>query len=660
MSTTLKRLSRGKCIAIVGLLSAMLLYYFMLMLDGGVDTHIILFSIEFIVGIPIMVYFFFGENWIKNVKKKVAFANVQAFLIASLIGVGFFFQLPAIKNVSIKLTAFSLVIGVVGAAAFTFACNRFTFLLFSLPWLLPVTFFFFFFAGDLGSVSLGGMVVPYVGVLTFLCLKDYTRRVELIRSELSLVEEKEQVVAASQKLQTSLDLVNKLKQQQDGDYYLTSLLLNPLGVNAADEGFNVDVDFFTKQKKAFEFKSHKRNIGGDISIAHTLHFETGPVTVFLNADAMGKSMQGAGGALVLGAVFQSIIERTRLLKNLTPENWLADVFLELQKVFESFDCSMLISVYFALLENNTGKLYFLNAEHPWGVLYRNGKAIFLQNRSYYRKLGTPGLQENIQVDQIQLQSGDIILLGSDGRDDIALPGRHETHRVINEDESIFLRHVEAADGRLEEIYKLISASGEITDDLSLVRVQYNAPKEKVSSPEGALSPQITKAHESHDLQINEPNDKQNIDIPLTASTLLREAKQKVDTGKTTEAGALLKQAFESASAGPRALRAALNLAMQIRDYALAIEIAERILPLRSDDAEVLYLAAFAERRLNRLSNAKRYAEKAHQAEGGQHLTTMNLLADIYIELKESANARAMLDEIEPHNETVKKMREALA
>ncbi|MBX3723248.1 MAG: SpoIIE family protein phosphatase [Turneriella sp.] len=620
-------------LAIVGLLGAMLLYYIMLMMDSGIQRHIIWFSVQFAIGVPILIFYFFGENWIKDTKKRIMFANAQAGTIAAVIGIGFVFQIPEIKNQSIKLTAFSLVIGVTGAAAFTFACNRFTFLFYSVPWLLPIQIYFFT-TGDLGSMVLGGMVFPYLGVLTFLCLKDYERRVELIRSELTVLEEKEQVLTASKKLKTSLDLVNELKTQQDGDYYLTSLLLNPLGVNAADEGFNVDVDFFTKQKKNFEFKNHKRSIGGDISIAHTLQFATGPVTVFLNADAMGKSMQGAGGSLVLGAVFQSIIERTRLETNVEPERWLKNIFLELQKVFESFDCSMLVSVYIAVLENNTGKLHYLNAEHPWGVLYRDGKAIFLQNRSYYRKLGTPGLQEDIMIDHIQLKPDDIIILGSDGRDDVALPGHEGNVRVINEDESIFLKHVETADARLQEMYELIAASGEITDDLSLVRVQFKAPREAAAIKEKE-----------------------------TASSLLRDAKQRVDAGEAAEAASLLRRAYHSASAGPRALRAALNLAMQIKEYSLASNIAEKALRIQGDDTEVMYLAAFAERRLNHLEKAQHYAEKIRVIDPNPNMMNLNLLADIYSALSEKEKANSILDEIltiDPLNAKARRLREGLA
>ena len=621
-------------LAIVGLLGAMLLYYIMLMVDAGVKEHLVWFIAQFSVGVPIVIFYFFGENWIKDTNKKSQFANLQAFLIAAVIGVGFFFQVPAIKNMSIKLTAFSLVIGVTGAAAFTFACNRFTFLLFSIPWLVPIQIYFFFFAGDLGSMILGGMVFPYLGVLTFLCLKDYERRVELIRSDLTVLEEKEQVITASKQLKKSLDLVNELKTQQDGDYYLTSLLLNPLGVNAVDEGLNVEVDFFTKQKKSFEFKNQKKNIGGDISIAHTLNFSNGPVTVVLNADAMGKSMQGAGGALVLGAVFQSIIERTRILSDVDAETWLKHTFLELQKVFESFDCSMLVSIYIAVLENNTGTLYYLNAEHPWGVLYRDGKAIFLQNRSYYRKLGTPGLQDDISIDHIQLREGDLIILGSDGRDDIALPSPESNVRVINEDESLFLKHVETADGRLKEMVELISAQGEITDDLSLVRIHYSGTKAN------------TVVKEKH-----------------TASVLLRDAKQLVDSGQHQEATQLLRRAYHSASAGPRALRAALNLAMQMKEYGLAVNIGEKLMRVQNNDFEVMYLVAFAERKLNHLDKALHYAENIRASDTNTNLMNLNLLAEIYVALEQREKANSVLDEIlvtDPFNARAKRLREELA
>lgn len=58
----------------------------------------------------------------------------------------------------------------------------------------------------------------------------------------------EKVEARTKELQVTLNQVEKLKTQQDGDYFLTTLLLRPLGVNKV-LGSKIKVDFFVKQKK---------------------------------------------------------------------------------------------------------------------------------------------------------------------------------------------------------------------------------------------------------------------------------------------------------------------------------------------------------------------------------------------------------------------------
>lgn len=223
-------------------------------------------------------------------------------------------------------------------------------------------------------------------------------------------------------LENSLEEVKKLKFQQDGDYFLTHLLLRPLGKNQVSSEF-VSIDFFLKQKKRFEFKGKEYEIGGDLNIAHNVILQGKKFSVFVNSDAMGKSMQGAGGALVLGAVFQSIIERTYLSSNTynqSPERWLKNAFIEMHKIFEGFDGSMLVSLVIGLIEEDTGFLYFINAEHPWLILYRDEKASFLENELSYRKLGTKGLNSGIFIKTFRLLPGDTIISGSDGRDDLLL------------------------------------------------------------------------------------------------------------------------------------------------------------------------------------------------------------------------------------------------
>jgi nitrate/nitrite-specific signal transduction histidine kinase len=80
-------------------------------------------------------------------------------------------------------------------------------------------------------------------------LKDYADRLE------------EKVQERTSELQQSLSQVQDLKNQQDGDYFLTSLLLRPLQANRA-RSETVNVDFRVIQKKSFQFRKWSDEIGG--------------------------------------------------------------------------------------------------------------------------------------------------------------------------------------------------------------------------------------------------------------------------------------------------------------------------------------------------------------------------------------------------------------
>jgi tetratricopeptide (TPR) repeat protein len=66
----------------------------------------------------------------------------------------------------------------------------------------------------------------------------------------------------------------------------------------------------------------------------------------------------------------------------------------------------------------------------------------------------------------------VLIIGSDGRDDVAIGEDSLGNRIINEDESHFLRSVEKGDGNLERIEEAIRETGELTDDLSLMRIAF--------------------------------------------------------------------------------------------------------------------------------------------------------------------------------------------
>ena len=298
-----------------------------------------------------------------------------------------------------------------------------------------------------------------------------------ITSELALLNAslETKVKERTNDLNEALVNLSRLKEQQDADYFLNTLLIEPLGKNNAVSDI-FSIEFFLKQKKQFLFRGEEYELGGDINVSEVLEFEGKRFLLFLNGDAMGKSIQGAGGVLVLGTVLKAIIQRTNARKENntdSPELWLKKTFIEIHRVFESFDYSMLMSIIIGLIEEETGILYYINAEHPKMILYRNKKAEFIESEYQYTKLGTIFQEGEILISNFQLLSGDIILCGSDGRDDLILGVNEETGlEIINFDENLFIDIVNEANCDIPLIYKSILKQGKLTDDLSLLKITY--------------------------------------------------------------------------------------------------------------------------------------------------------------------------------------------
>lgn len=301
-------------------------------------------------------------------------------------------------------------------------------------------------------------------------------KLELYSHELEKAKEnlEEKVAERTNELQDTLQHIRNLKYSQDGDYFLTSLLIEPLASRDIRSD-RIKVDFYTKQKKEFEFNGKVHQIGGDISAAEEIYLNNKKYIVFVNGDAMGKSLQGAGGALVFGAVFHSVLARTHLsnTENTEPEKWIRNSLIEIQSVFESFDCYMLVSAAFGLIEEETGLMYYINSEHPWSVLYRDGKAKYIENESTScRKIGFPALfldNEEYQIQKFHLKEGDVFIAGSDGRDD--LDRTFGEGRTISYFPEAFLDCVEKGKGLISEIEKEILKQGNLTDDFSLIRIE---------------------------------------------------------------------------------------------------------------------------------------------------------------------------------------------
>jgi HAMP domain-containing protein/tetratricopeptide (TPR) repeat protein len=277
--------------------------------------------------------------------------------------------------------------------------------------------------------------------------------------------------------------VHALKVQQDGDYFLTSLLTKPLFINA-NKSERVKTEFLINQKKKFEFRNKTADLGGDLCITGNLKLglpdKFRVYTVAMNGDAMGKSMQGAGGSLVMGVVMNSIMARSAANKkilNMSPEQWLTETYIECNNVFKSFNGTMVLSATVMVIDDISGDTFYWNAEHPFSIIYRDGKANFLEEDLQLRKLGLESEYE-FKVYKYKLFPGDVLILGSDGRDDIDLTPE-ETFRTINSDENLILGIVEIAKGDLKKIKEIIETKGNITDDLSFIKIEFLTKDEHI-------------------------------------------------------------------------------------------------------------------------------------------------------------------------------------
>lgn len=452
-------------------------------------------------------------------------------------------------------------------------------------------------------------------------LKDYADNLEAMVAE------------RTDQLKKSLEDVQALKLQQDGDYFLTSLLIKPLSANRAISP-TIDIDFVVMQKKKFEFRKYKEEIGGDLCSAHPITLQRNPFTVFLNGDAMGKSMQGAGGALVLGSVFESIITRTRYssaAQNMSPERWLKNAFLELHKVFESFDGSMLISLIMAIIDDKTGLMYYINAEHPHTVLYRNRKAVFIEDESHFRKLGTTGLEGTLYIPTFQLEAGDVIVAGSDGRDDILTGHDDNGNRIINEDETIFLETVMEADGKLDRIVELTKSHGELTDDLSLLRLAYNGP----SPADDRKEPGLVE--------------------------VLKEARNLARSENWERALERLYDAQKSMPGNSRLDRELALVYFRLKDYENAADHALRYTLKRPAELDMIYLASQSLKRCGDMENAIEYGERVRLRQPW-HVRNLIHLADLYLKEGNRKRATDLVNqalEYEPNNETAKRLNDKI-
>ncbi|MCB1167800.1 MAG: SpoIIE family protein phosphatase, partial [Leptospiraceae bacterium] len=430
--------------------------------------------------------------------------------------------------------------------------------------------------------------------------------------------------------------IQELKIQQDGDYYLTYLIGRPLLTNR-NKSEKINTEFYVEQKKKFVFKDREADLGGDVCVTGNLRMgsDARRYTVFMNGDAMGKSMQGAGGAIVMGTAMNNILARSAgddRVMDVTPDEWLTETYEELHNLFLAFDGLMMLSAVVGVIDEETGQMSYFNAEHPWMVLYRDGQATFIEKELNLRKLGSPS-EFTFEVRHFQLKPGDVLIAGSDGRDDVDLNSGGEK-RVINEDETLFLKHVESSDGDLLAIVDRIHGTGAVTDDLSLLRVGF---------------------HESAGSQ-----NRRSMVSPDT-ETLLRMAREGLQGNDTQGALIKLDQLLSINPDHTNALRLKGRILMMENRHEDALQPLGQLAELEPENADAWFSIAVCHKHLRNHQEAIRAGERVASSQPGRVANLINL-ADSYRVVGNSDQARYYTDralKIEPENPSAKRLDEML-
>jgi tetratricopeptide (TPR) repeat protein len=262
-----------------------------------------------------------------------------------------------------------------------------------------------------------------------------------------------------------------------------------------------------------------------------------------------------------------------------------------------------------------------------------------------RKLGLESEYE-FEVQEFQLLPGDVIILGSDGRDDLNLTP-NENFKVINEDETLFLRVVEEASGEIPEIERVLKTKGELTDDLSLLRLCFvpNLTEQSITNGfDGELSQKLETS------KIQEIN------------RLYQESKKLYFAGDIATAKTKLEEAYKLNQNIPKLNKLYGLLCFKTKDYAKAAYLFLEYLGFEPNDQEIEYYLLLSHKKTGNYSRAIELGERL-LARNPDDVAILTNLSDLYRIQGNLERARELADKvlsIDSENQNIKKILASLS
>ncbi|MCS7205369.1 MAG: serine/threonine-protein phosphatase [Leptospiraceae bacterium] len=274
-------------------------------------------------------------------------------------------------------------------------------------------------------------------------------------------------------INTYLSKILQHKKKRQTDYFLLFQLYDSLKVFSIHSE-NIEYQYIVQQFTKFVFKNTILTLGGDYIYLDKIELRNRSYVFFINADAMGKSLKGLLGILVLASVLIAILRRTqkrKIEKQRFPDTWLKYVYLEIQEVLETFNGSMLISAVIGLIDERNYCMYYINLDHPRIILQRGNEYQFIESK-IYQKLGFPGSTEVIEIHRLFLNKSDSIYVGSDGKDEVLINGQ------VNQNENLSLELLRQTEGDIKKFYKSLKSNFEFQDDFSMLKITIKKESEE--------------------------------------------------------------------------------------------------------------------------------------------------------------------------------------
>lgn len=497
-----------------------------------------------------------------------------------------------------------------------------------------------------------------------LSLKDMR---EKMQSHADSLEEK--IKQRAEEIQNKAEEIQQIKKQQQGDYFLTSLLAKPLIKNGNDSEF-IKTDFFIKQKNQFQFGDKAAEFGGDLCITGNLRFghhkQYSNCIFAMNADAGNQSFHGAGGALILGVVVNSILSRSaasrKILEYTTPRRWLQDCFEELNRVFLAFNGNLQASASFILVEES-GKGYFINAGHPPAILYRKGQASYLEkDNNETSKLGDLKEKKDVHLQTFQIKEKDCIFIGSDGKDKILSEAVNGNQEKKHKQPKI-LQLVESTEGKLLKLRKELLAKKYLHDDISLLVLDFQkTPEVKISKEsiyfgDSDIDKKLKLEESSIEDYIITTIENEN----KTVSDLYLEGRKNYLDGKIQKALEILSSAYQKNDKNQKLNKLYGLVCFKGKEYETAIRILNHYLSQDPDNQEMWYYLSLAQRKIGNYLQSIESAKTFHKfnPKNVQNLINLSDLYRLNGNYEEARKYTNMALKLDPENKNIKKLIKAL-